>query len=65
MVCLTSALTLRIYDVTPFELNVPAEALDDLRTRLHATRWPEPATDPEWRTSSDTSACVMDWSIDA
>jgi epoxide hydrolase len=33
-------------DVTPFTLDVPADALDDLRERLHATRWPEPATDP-------------------
>ncbi len=33
-------------DVTPFHLAVPEFGLDDLRARLHATRWPEPATDP-------------------
>jgi epoxide hydrolase len=33
-------------DVSPFKLDVPGDALDDLRARLHATRWPEPATDP-------------------
>ena len=33
-------------DVTPFHLAVPDFELDDLRARLGATRWPEPATDP-------------------
>jgi pimeloyl-ACP methyl ester carboxylesterase len=33
-------------DVTPFHLAVPESELDDLQARLHATRWPEPATDP-------------------
>jgi epoxide hydrolase len=32
-------------DVTPFHLAVPESELDDLQARLHATRWPEPATD--------------------
>jgi pimeloyl-ACP methyl ester carboxylesterase len=32
--------------VTPFHLAVPDHDLDDLRARLNATRWPEPATDP-------------------
>jgi pimeloyl-ACP methyl ester carboxylesterase len=31
--------------VTPFHLAVPESDLDDLRARLRATRWPEPATD--------------------
>lgn len=34
--------------VTPFHLNVPEEALADLRERLSRTRWPEPATVPGW-----------------
>lgn len=34
------------HDVTPFQLAVPEVDLDDLRARLDATRWPEPATDP-------------------
>jgi len=34
-------------DVTPFKVNVPQAALDDLKTRLANTRWPnkEPVTD--------------------
>ena len=32
-------------DVTPWQLAVPERDLDDLRVRLRATRWPEPATD--------------------
>lgn len=40
-------------DVTPFRIDVPEDVLDDLRRRLHATRWPEPETvgddgDPDW-----------------
>jgi pimeloyl-ACP methyl ester carboxylesterase len=31
--------------IEPFELAVPEAELDDLRTRLRATRWPEPQTD--------------------
>jgi hypothetical protein len=33
-------------DVALFQLAVPEAELDDLRARLDATRWPEPATDP-------------------
>jgi pimeloyl-ACP methyl ester carboxylesterase len=32
--------------VEPFELAVAEAELEDLRERLRATRWPEPATDP-------------------
>ncbi len=32
--------------VTPLQLAVPERDLEDLRARLRATRWPEPATDP-------------------
>ena len=31
--------------VTPFHLAIPDDELEDLRSRLRATRWPEPATD--------------------
>jgi epoxide hydrolase len=31
--------------IEPFTLAVPDSELEDLRARLHATRWPEPATD--------------------
>jgi pimeloyl-ACP methyl ester carboxylesterase len=34
--------------VTPFRIHVPDDVLDDLRRRLRATRWPEPATAPGW-----------------
>jgi pimeloyl-ACP methyl ester carboxylesterase len=33
---------------TPFRIEVPDTALEDLRERLHRTRWPEPATTPGW-----------------
>src|ERR1044072_8738584 len=32
--------------IEPFTLSVPEAELEDLRARLRATRWPEPATDP-------------------
>ena len=32
--------------IEPFTLAVPEAELEDLRARLRATRWPEPATDP-------------------
>jgi epoxide hydrolase len=34
--------------VRPYRIAVPAAALDDLRTRLRRTRWPEPAPVPGW-----------------
>jgi pimeloyl-ACP methyl ester carboxylesterase len=34
--------------VEPFSIDVPAEAVDDLRRRLRATRWPEAATVEDW-----------------
>jgi epoxide hydrolase len=33
-------------DITPIHRAVPEHELDDLRARLHATRWPERATHP-------------------
>lgn len=35
-------------EVTPFRIAVPDEALDDLRARLRATRWPEQETVDDW-----------------
>lgn len=35
-------------DVSPFTIAVPDEALDDLRRRLHATRWPERELVDDW-----------------
>jgi pimeloyl-ACP methyl ester carboxylesterase len=34
--------------VTSFRVAVPDSDLDDLRARLRRTRWPEPATVPDW-----------------
>ena len=34
--------------VEPFHLAIPQADLDDLRTRLMQTRWPEPATVDDW-----------------
>ncbi len=33
-------------EIEPFHLEVHGDELADLRARLQATRWPEPATDP-------------------
>jgi hypothetical protein len=35
-------------DVTPFKIQVPQEALDDLKRRLASTRWPERETVRDW-----------------
>ena len=35
-------------EVTPFRIEVPEAALEDLRERLGRTRWPEPETVPDW-----------------
>ncbi|GLZ55393.1 epoxide hydrolase family protein [Actinomycetospora sp. NBRC 106378] len=34
--------------LTPFTVAVPEAELADLRRRLHATRWPDPQTVPDW-----------------
>jgi pimeloyl-ACP methyl ester carboxylesterase len=39
--------------VQPYEIDVPDEVLDDLRSRLRATRWPEPAPGPAWSQGTD------------
>ena len=35
-------------EITPVRVEVPDAALDDLRARLRATRWPEPETVDDW-----------------
>jgi pimeloyl-ACP methyl ester carboxylesterase len=42
--------------VIPFRIDVADDALDDLRQRLARTRWPEPATVPDW-----TQGVPLDW----
>ena len=34
--------------IEPFEISVPAVEIEDLRSRLSRTRWPEPATVGDW-----------------
>ena len=50
-------------DVTRMELAIPEVELDDLRVRLRATRWPEPATDPAQGVGlQDLQALCAHWS---
>ena len=39
--------------VTPYTIAVPDAVLDDLRARLRATRWPDPAPGPAWSQGTD------------
>jgi pimeloyl-ACP methyl ester carboxylesterase len=42
--------------VEPFTVDVPAEAVDDLRRRLRQTRWPDAATVDDW-----SQGVPLDW----
>ena len=35
-------------DITPFQIAIPESDLDDLRTRLEHTRWPESEVVDDW-----------------
>ena len=35
-------------DVRPFQVDIASAAIEDLRLRLHQTRWPEPQTVDDW-----------------
>jgi pimeloyl-ACP methyl ester carboxylesterase len=37
-----------MHELEPFSIEVPASEIDDLRARLHRTRWPEAATVNDW-----------------
>ncbi|MEQ9163775.1 MAG: epoxide hydrolase N-terminal domain-containing protein, partial [Ilumatobacter fluminis] len=37
-----------IEGIRPFSIDVPDEVLDDLRRRLHATRWPDAELVDDW-----------------
>lgn len=39
-------------EITPFTIDISADALDDLYRRLDATRWPEPETVVDWTQGS-------------
>ena len=56
--------TPRTINVEPFSIHVAGEALDDLRTRIRATRWPDPAPDAAWLQGTDLAylqALLRDW----
>ncbi len=40
-------------DVEPFSVHVPDDVLEDLRSRLRHTRWPEPLPYPGWTAGAD------------
>ena len=44
----TTLVTVQSNDARPFQIGVPEEQLLDLPRRLAQTRWPEPATVPDW-----------------
>ncbi|MFJ4966955.1 epoxide hydrolase family protein [Streptomyces sp. NPDC088729] len=51
----------------PFTPHTPPAALEDLRTRLRATRWPDPAEDTDWSQGTDTAylrELVAHWAED-
>jgi pimeloyl-ACP methyl ester carboxylesterase len=41
--------------IEPFEIRVPENALDDLRTRLRATRWASATPAPAWQQGADNA----------
>ena len=40
-------------NVVPFEVHVPDSDLHDLKSRLRASRWPDPAPGPSWSQGTD------------
>ena len=40
-------------DTTPFRIDVPQATLDDLRSRLERTRWPDTPADLGWAAGTD------------
>jgi pimeloyl-ACP methyl ester carboxylesterase len=42
-------------DITPFRIEIPQTALDDLRDRIGRTRWPTPLPDDGWDTGVPTT----------
>jgi Epoxide hydrolase N terminus len=49
-------------EVTPFEIHVPQSALDDLKRRLKATRWPNRETVSDWTKAYHLPAWAPWWS---
>ncbi|WP_067476384.1 epoxide hydrolase family protein [Nocardia amamiensis] len=42
-------------DIHPFRIDIPQQQLDDLRSRLDATRWPAPLPGDGWDTGTPTA----------
>ncbi|WP_330228387.1 epoxide hydrolase [Nocardia sp. NBC_00508] len=42
-------------DIHPFRIDIPQQQLDDLRSRLDATRWPTPLPGDGWDTGTPTA----------
>ncbi len=40
-------------EITPFAIDIDAGTLSDLRTRIHNTRWPDPAPGAAWEQGTD------------
>jgi pimeloyl-ACP methyl ester carboxylesterase len=57
--------TQTVTDVRPFEFEVTDDELDDLRSRVKATKWPDRETDPSQGVQLDTSqALARYWATD-
>ncbi len=52
-------------EIRPFTLDVPEEQLEDLRSRINATKWPDREVDPSQGVQLDTIQALADyWSTD-
>ena len=52
-------------EIRPFMLDVPEEQLEDLRTRINATKWPDREVDPSQGVQLDTIQALADyWATD-
>jgi hypothetical protein len=47
--------------IEPFSISIPPEAIDDLRARLRATRWPQGVTDGGGIPLSEMRPLVEHW----
>jgi Epoxide hydrolase N terminus len=47
------------HDIVPFTLAIPQNQLDDLRSRLGLTRWPERETVDDWSQGAPLAAAIV------
>jgi hypothetical protein len=45
--------------ITPFKINLPQSALDDLKRRLEMTRWPTRETVSDWSQGYRSRECAL------